>query len=202
MTRSTPLIAAMTLALSFAAPVSADEITDQMDTARTEYESGELRKAVQTLQFAIASIQEKINLELLKLLPEPLQGWQADDPQAQSAGMAAMFTGTNLTRRYFRDDGAEVEISIMADSPLMPMMTMMLSNPMMMQTNPDARIYNHKGQRGMIQHEKDSDQWEISLLVANKILIKVDGSGMKDQESAEGYLKAIDLDAVRKAFGG
>ena len=202
MNKSTPLIAAMALALSVAAPAGADDITDQLDTARTEYDSGDLRKAVQTLQFAVASIQEKINLDLLKLLPEPLDGWRADEPQAQSAGMAAMITGTSLTRRYFRDDGAEVEISIMADSPLMPMMTMMLSNPMMMQTNPNMRIYNHNGQRGMIQHEKNSDSWEISLLVANKILVKVDGSGLKDQESVEAYLNAIDMDAMTKAFGG
>jgi hypothetical protein len=203
-TSSAPLIAAMsmTLAMSLAAPASADEITDQLDAASAEYESGELRKAAQTLQFAIASIQEKINLELLKLLPEPLEGWRADDPQAQSAGMAAMITGTNLTRRYFRDDGAEVEIGIMADSPLMPMMTMMLSNPMMMQTNPDNRIYNHAGHRGMIEHAKDGDSWKLSLLVANKILVKIDGSGVSDQQSVEDYLKAIDLDAVQKAFGG
>jgi hypothetical protein len=192
----------MTLAMSLAAPAGADEITDQMDAAQKEYESGELRNAVQTLQFAAASIQERINLDLLKLLPEPQGGWQADDPQAQSAGMAAMIAGTNLTRRYYRDDGAEVDISIMADSPLMPMMTMMLSSPMMMQTNPGTRIYNHAGQRGMIQHEKDSGSWEISLLVANKILVKVDGSGLQDKEGVESYLKAIDLDAVRKAFGG
>lgn len=201
MTKSTALIAAMTLALSLATPAGADDITDQLDSARTEYDAGELRKAVQSLQFAVASIQEKINLDLLRLLPEPLEGWQADEPQAQSAGMAAMIAGTTLTRRYSRGDGAEVEISIMADSPLMPMMTMMLANPMMMQTNPGARIYNHKGQRGMIQHEKDSDRWEISLLVDNKILIKVDGSGLTDQEGVETYLKAIDMDAVQKAFG-
>ena len=49
---------------------------------------------MQTLQFAVAGIQEKINLALLELLPAPLEGWNADEPQAQSAGMAAMFTGT------------------------------------------------------------------------------------------------------------
>jgi hypothetical protein len=53
----------------------------------------------------------------------------------------------------------------------------------------------------MIEHEKDSDRWEISLLVANKILVKVNGSGLKDKTDAEAYLKAIDLDAVRQAFG-
>ncbi|MCG6860159.1 MAG: hypothetical protein LJE70_02560, partial [Chromatiaceae bacterium] len=169
--------------------------------ARAEYDAGELRKAVQSLQFAVAGIQEKLNLELLKLLPEPLAGWQADEPQAQSAGMAAMITGTNLSRRYFRDDGAEVNINIMADSPLLPMMSMMLSNPMMMQTNPDTKIYTYAGQRGTIKHEKDSGEWEVSLLVGNKVLVKIDGSGSQDKESVEAYLKAIDLDAVQKAFG-
>lgn len=201
MTKPASLIPAATLALLLGASAGADEITDQLDSARAQYDAGELRKAVQTLQFVVAGIQERINLDLLKLLPEPLAGWQADDPQAQSAGMAAVITGTNLSRRYFRDDGSAVEISIMADSPLIPMMTMMLSNPMMMQTNPNNKIYTHAGHRGMLEHEKDSRNWSISLLVANNILVKIDGEGLNDKQGVEAYLEAIDLNAVQKAFG-
>jgi len=53
----------------------------------------------------------------------------------------------------------------------------------------------------MIEHEKDSDRWEISLLVANKILIKVEGSGLKDQAGVDAYLKILNLGAIQKAFG-
>lgn len=200
--RCKPMIAALGLAAAFVAPASADEVTDQLNAARKAYESGELRSAVQTLQFAVASIQEKINLSLLELLPEPLEGWNADEPQAQSGGMAAMIAGTNLSRRYYRDDGAEVDISITADSPLLSMMTMMLSNPMLMQTDPGTRVYTHGGQRGMIKHEKDSDVWEISLMVGGKIMIQVTGRGIKDQEDVEAYLEAIDLAAIEKTFSG
>ena len=200
--RCKPLIAALGLAAAFATPALADEITDQLNTARKAYESGELRSAVQTLQFAVASIQEKINLSLLELLPEPLEGWNADEPQAQSGGMAAMIAGTNLSRRYYRDDGAEVDISITADSPLLSMMTMMLSNPMLMQTDPGTRVYTHGGQRGMIKHEKDSDVWEISLMIGGKIMIQVTGRGIKDQQDVEAYLEAIDLAAIEKTFSG
>lgn len=196
------MIAALGLTAALAAPALADEVTDQLNTARKAYESGELRSAVQTLQFAVASIQEKINLSLLELLPEPLEGWNADEPQAQSGGMAAMIAGTNLSRRYYRDDGAEVDISITADSPLLSMMTMMLSNPMLMQTDPGTRVYTHGGQRGMIKHEKDSDVWEISLMVGGKIMIQVTGRGIKDQQDAEAYLEAIDLAAIEKTFSG
>jgi hypothetical protein len=195
------LIHAIGFALAIVLPARADEITDQIDAARAEYSSGELRKAAQTLKLVITSIQEKMNLDLLTLLPEPLQGWRADKAQAESSGIAAMMTGTNLLRRYFRDDSTEeVEIGIMADSPLMPMMTMMLSSPMIMQANPDAKSYALSGWRGMIEHEEDSDSWEISLLVANKILVNVQSSGSKDANTVEAYLKAIDLAAIEKAF--
>ena len=49
MTKFPSQIAAITLVLLLAMPAGADEITDQLDTARAEYDSGELRKAVQTL---------------------------------------------------------------------------------------------------------------------------------------------------------
>jgi len=195
-------ITALALASTLSAPAAADDITDQLDAARKAYEGGEFRSAVQTLQFAVAGIQEKINLSLLKMLPEPLEGWQADEAQAQSGGMAAMIAGTNLSRHYYRDDGADMDISITADSPLLGMMTMMLSNPMLMQTDAGTRIYTHAGHRGMIKHEKDSNEWEISLMVGGKIMVQVTGRGLQDKKPVEDYLKAIDLAAVEKAFTG
>jgi len=197
-----PLAATLTLAATLCTPARADEITDQLDAARQSYDKGELRAAVQSLQYTIAGIQEKINASLLELLPEPLAGWTAEAPEAASAGMAAMIAGTTLTRHYQREDGAEVEISITGDSPFLSMMTMMLSNPMLMQADPSTRVYTHGGRRGMVKHEKDTEKWEISLMGNGNVLIQVTGTGMKDKADVEAYLKAIDLDAVEKAFAG
>jgi len=198
-TRYTPLIAAIILALAM--PAGADEITAQLDRARAEYDSGALRKAVRTLQSAVAGIHEQINRDLVKLLPEPWEGWQADEPQVRSTGMVTMLTGTNLSRRYSRTDGAEVEISITADSLLMPMMRMMLSNPMLLRMDPDTKLYTYAGQHGVIKHGEDSDRWEISLLMADKILVKVDGRGLEDKAGVVAYLEVLDFDAIRQAFG-
>ena len=196
------ILVALGLAAALSTGVRADEIGDQLEAGRKAYEQGELRGAVQALQFAVAGIQEKINLSLLDLLPAPLEGWRADEPQAQSAGMAAMLTGTNLSRHYYREDGADLDVSITADSPLLAMMTMVLSSPMLLQTDPSTRIYTHGGHRGMIKHEKDSHEWEISLMVGGKILVQVTGRGLEDQSAAEAYLKAIDIAAIEKALGG
>lgn len=202
MLRKAILVAAIALLPATGSPAWADEVTDQLDGARNAYQSGELRTAIQALQFAVAKIQEKINASLSQLLPKPLPGWTADEPETQSGGIAAMIAGTTLSRRYHRNDGAEVDVSITADSPLLPMMTMMLSSPMLLQSDPNTKLYTYDGQRGLIEHEKDSDRWEIKLMVGNKILVQVAASAVKSADPAKAYLKAIDLEALQKAFSG
>lgn len=199
----TPRIAlSLAAVLALPQPVLGDEVTDQLDEARKAYESGELRNAVDTLNFAIAKIQEQVTARLLRLLPEPLPGWQADAAQSESGGLAAMITGTNMSRRYYRPDGAEVSLSLTADSPLLPMLTMFLSSPFMMQADPATKPYSLKGQRGMLKHSPDSDGYEASLMVGNRILIQGRGLGLSDDTAVRQYLEALDLDAIQKAFGG
>lgn len=193
---------ALAVTLALAQPALGDEVTDQMDAARKAYASGELRTAVDTLNFAVAKIQEQITGRLLQLLPEPLPGWQADPAQSESAGIAAMITGTNLSRRYYRADGAEVSLSLMADSPLLPMLTMFMSSPFMMQADPGTKPYSLKGQRGLLKHSPDSTEYEASLMVGNRILVQGKGSGLTDEKAVQQYLEALDLDAIQKAFGG
>ena len=200
MTTPRDTLLALAAALSLSGAVMADDVTDQLESAKKAYESGELRTAVETLNFAIAKIQEQMTAGLLKLLPEPLAGWQADAGESQSGGMAAMITGTTLSRRYFREDGAEVTLSLMADSPMMPMLTMAMSMPFMMQANQDMKTYALKGNRGMLEHAADSDAYEITLMVGNRLVIQGKGSKLQDSKAVEQYLEALDLDAIQKAL--
>jgi hypothetical protein len=199
MTRYAPLAAALALALT-APSLQADEVTDELDAARKAYETGELRGAIQALNFATARIQEHINDQLLKLLPEPLAGWQADAAQSEAGGIAAMVAGNVMSRTYRREDGAEVELRLMADSPMMAMMAMMMQTPFLMQASKEMRVYTHRGYQGMIQHEERSDAWEISLMVGNRVMVQAKGRRIADQNPVVDYLNAIDLTAVQKAL--
>jgi hypothetical protein len=148
--RTQPLL--LVAALCLTGSIQADEVSDQIEAARKAYESGELRSAIETLNFAVNKIQEQMTANLVKLLPEPLPGWTADEPRSQAGGIAAVITGTTLTRSYRREDGAEITLRLMADSPLMPMLTMAMSMPFVMQNNPDMKTYSFKGYRGMLEH--------------------------------------------------
>nr|WP_043753926.1 hypothetical protein [Imhoffiella purpurea] len=200
MTKTGAAVLGLTAALGISGATLADEVTDQIEAARKSYEAGELRTAVETLNFAVTKIQEQMTASLLKLLPEPLEGWKADAPEAQSGGMAAMITGTTLSRRYYRDDQGEVSLDLMADSPMMPMLTMALSMPLMMQSNQDMKAYSLKGYRGMIEHAADSEDYEITLMVGNRLVVQGKGSHLKDSKPIEDYLNALDLDAIQAAL--
>lgn len=179
----------------------ADEVTEQIDAGRKAYDSGELRQAMQELQFAVAGIQQRLNERYVKLLPTPLAGWTAEEAESQGAGMTGMLVGTSVTRRYHKDSSGEgIEINLLADSPMLQAMMMMLSNPMLMQSDPGTKPYRHQGHSGFLKQDKASDTWELNLIVANRILVQISGHGLSDKEPLELYLKAMDLSAIEKAF--
>jgi len=181
--------------------VFADEVTEQINMGIQAYNDGELRQAAQELQYAVAQIQEMLNSSYTKLMPGPLAGWDAEEPEAQTSAMAMMGGGTQVSRQYRKIGSNEsVRIQLMADSPFLQAMSMMLSNPMLMQSDPSTKLYRQGRYRGMIKHQTNSDRWEISLLVANRILVQVSGEGLKSKAPAEAYVKALDLKAVEKAF--
>jgi len=191
----------LAIALSAAPILHADEVTDQVQVGVDAYEAGDLRKAVQELQYAIAQIQEMLNAQYIKLMPEPLAGWSAEEPQAQTAAMSMMGGGTQVSREYRnKDSGESVKIQVMADSPFIQAMSMMLANPMMTQSDPSTKLYRHKGHRGILKHRANSKQWEISLLIANRILVQVNGRGLTSKAALEAYLNTLDLAEVEKAF--
>lgn len=193
-------IPALAISLCFAGSLHADAISDEIAAGRKAYEAGELRTAIETLNFAVSKIQEQMAANLVKLLPEPLTGWTADKPESQAGGMAAMITGTTLSRRYERADGAEVTLSLMADSPLIPMLTMAMSMPFVMQNNPETQMYSFKGYRGMLEHAADSQEYELSLMVGNRLVIQGKGRRLTDSQPIEDYFKQLDLEAIQTAL--
>jgi hypothetical protein len=190
------------LTAAIGASADADQITDQIDAGRRAYEAGEARVAMQALQFAIAEIETQLRQQQLQLLPEPLPGWSAEDAVSESAGLAAMIAGTNLSRSYRNDTtGASVQVTVTADSPLLAMMGMMLSSPMLIQANPGSSPFLHGSYRGMIEQDEDGTT-QLSLMVGTRILVQIEGKGGADRETLEAYLQAMDLPKLEKALLG
>lgn len=180
--------AALAAILIFSGPLHADEISDTIQEALTAYQKGDLAHTKQTLDYASQLIASKNAENLIALLPEPLPGWSAEAGESQSAGMAMFGGGLQASRVYTKDDQT-VEMNFLGDSPLLAQFISIFANPAM------AGAMGKPLRLGTQMALEDKDG-EIKMVVANRFLVTISGSGSRDDKLA--YAKAIDLNALTK----
>ena len=177
------------LALGFAAALFstaalADDISDALNAAAQAYTAGNLSEAKRQADYASTLIAQK-NAEALKqFLPAPLDGWTAEDADTSSMP-TAMFGGGMTAQRKYKKDGKSVEVSIIADSPMMASIGAMLQNPQMVAMS-GGKMVKVGSQMAMM-----TQGGEIQFLVANRFYVTVSGSA--DEADKLAYANAIDL---------
>ena len=187
-----PALLALLMACSSAA--LADDVTDQIDEAVKAYEKEDYNTAITALDSASTLIRQKKGELVSKLLPEPLDGWEAGESKSSGAAAGMFGGGISAERRYTRkSEGSSeaVTISITTDSPLMQSMGMMFSNPMFMGQDNKLTVIN--GEKA-IANERDNS---LTSMVANKVLVKVDGDKNVTPEALKEYFNSIDFKAIK-----
>jgi hypothetical protein len=168
---------------------AADDILDAIDGARKSYQAGDMAGAKQSLDTASQLIAQKNAEAFSALLPAPLSGWKAEKAQATAVG-AAMFGGASAaTRSYTNSKDQTVEVSITGDSAMIMQFGPMLNNPAM--AGAMGKLVRVGDQRAVQTNDGD-----IMMLVANKILVHVQGSA--DAASKLAYAQAINIAKLSK----
>ncbi|MDM3871128.1 hypothetical protein QSV34_07125 [Porticoccus sp. W117] len=188
-----PLIAALLLA----SPAFADKVTEQIELGIEAYNDKDYQAAIDELQYAISQIQSKLDKDNAQLLPEPLEGWKAEDVEHNNAAMAMMGGGTHMSKRY-RKGRESVEISISANSPMVTGLGAMINNPMLLRSDPNAEPFRYQRNKGIKRKERNSV--EITLMLAGQILLQVKGQNLSDEAVLEEFLAAMDLKAIKLAL--
>ena len=183
----------------FNTSVYADDISDQITAGLEAYNEQDYKTALEELKFVTAQIQQLNQDEMQKLLPQPLEGWteKEGNNRDNQVAMSMMGGGTTMSKQFQRDR-ENVKVSVMANSPMMQMMTMMLKNPAMMAGQKDTKPYRYKKARGMIK--KDKYKTEISLVLAGQILVQVTGKKLKDDSVLKQYLEQLDFAKLKDAL--
>jgi hypothetical protein len=181
------LAVALTLAGS-AAAVAADDILDAMDQARKAYQSGDMATAKQSLDLASQLIGQKNAEGFAALLPEPLSGWKADKAETAAVG-AAMFGASSASRTYTNAKGDTVAVRITGDSALVTQFAPLLANPAM--AGVMGKIIKVGDQRAI-----QTKTGDVMMVVVNKFVINVDGSG--DGDSKLAYAQAVNVSKLSK----
>jgi hypothetical protein len=189
--KKTLQLALLSSALLTTAPLTADTIVDQMNEAIEAYKAKDYKGAMEELKFITAEIQKLDANENQKLLPEPLDGWSVEQSDNGSQAMVSMMGGGSTVEATYTKEEQSVRIQILANSPMIAMMSMSIANPALMSADPNTSPFRYKRNKGMKQ--KEGDSVEITLLIAGQIMLQLSGSNLKDEKTLEAYLDKIDL---------
>ena len=184
----TRAIGALALLGVLTMPAFADDITEAMDQARKAYQSGDLTNAKQSLDLASQLIGQKNAEAFATLLPNPLPGWQGEKAQTTAMGMAGLGASV-ASRTYQNAKGDNVEVQITGDSAMVSQIATFLNNPAL--AGAMGKLVRIGSQRGI----QDNDG-NVKMIVANKFLVSVEGSG--DAASKLAYAQAIDIAKLSK----
>lgn len=193
------MIGMMTLPMLLSSPLMADDITDQIKAGLEAYEEKDYKTASEELKFVTALLEKLNQEENQKLLPGPLEGWTLKENNNNDNQIAmSMFGGGSSMKSEYRRDKEKITIEVMANSPMMSVMSMMIKNPMMMAGQKNTKPYRYKKAKGM--KKVDGKTTEITLILVGQIMIKLTGKNLKDDAVLEEYLKQMDMNKLKEAL--
>ena len=178
---------AISILFTIACSAWGDDVIEAIEQATDLYESGQTQQAISQLEFAAQLIRQQRGSGLQAFLPEPLEGWSAEDANSSTSGIALFGGGTSVERSY-SDGSKNVTIRILTDSPMMQAFMMMFSNPAIASAQGGA-LKMIAGQRALVNPDG------ITIVLQNTYLIQVEGNASSEDYVA--YAGAIDFAGLR-----
>ena len=172
-------------------PATADEILDNLKEAIAAYEEGEIQETMEIVEYTRTLLSQKRSGTLEEVLPDPLSGWtrEESDGSDNAAAMAMMGGGTLVQARYRKDDGTQLDLQIMAESPMIAMMAAQLGNPAVLAQM--GKVKRIKRQKVLLN--KDGG---LQAMIDNRFFVQMEGSATHDDMLA--YFEAMDIKGMKE----
>lgn len=156
------------------------EVREAAKEAMELFEKGDLAGAAGQFDYAAQLIRQKKAGDLAGLLPPAPAGWTAEDVETEALGGAIMGGGVHASRLYLRGDD-QMELSVMADSPMVQGMAAMVQNPSLIAAS-GGKLEKVGSHRAAVKFEPEDKTGEATMIVDNRILVsvKTQGAGRDD----------------------
>ncbi len=167
--------------------------------ARSAYSAGDLDAARFALQQAINEVDLVIGKEIMKILPEKmgeLAFAQSDD--VLGAGNLG-FPGLHLSRSYGQSIAQKVELSIIADSPLLAGINAILAMPSFA-SDPNQKRVRIGGYRGLLQKSESGAgevNWDLQIPFGSSLL-SMNFRGIGDEKTVTDWAATVPIDKIAR----
>ncbi|HLY89710.1 MAG TPA: hypothetical protein VKQ27_12060 [Acetobacteraceae bacterium] len=185
------LVALMLLMIAAAPMAHADDVTDQINEALKAYQKHDTQTALAALDAAENLLRQARADTLKDLLPPVPAGWTADDAETTTVGVAMMGGGTTVSRTYHLE-AQQVEVQIMADSPMLQGLATLLGSPFAAAGGMKTVVI---GGRRMSYSENDNS---YMALIGDKVIVKVEGNKDTPDPTLKSFVGAIDFAGIEK----
>ena len=169
----------------------ADQISDDIDKAATAWRAHDSQGTLTALEAATTLLRQARADALKTLLPLPPPGWTADPAETSTVSAEMLGGGTSASRTYHNGE-QQVQVQITTDSPMMQKMAELISSPLAASAGVKSETIG--GQQVSYTNSDNS----FMTLVADKIIVKVDGNKATPEATVRSFVASLDFDAAKK----
>lgn len=196
---SLALVAAIPFAQKRASETKPADFASVLTSAQEAWKAERYGACMGELNKAIGLAMAQRTKVIVAALPAAPEGWtrEIEDVGEQmrgnafAAGLGAI-AGTQLTAHYRSGDGsASLDVSVNADSPMIPMLNMVLSNPAMRDKGTELIEY---GAHKALLTSSDGQPSQLQIVIAQKHYCQIDINGVGEDR----LFKLFDQAAVDK----
>jgi hypothetical protein len=183
-------------------PVSAafaQGVESNLKEARASYGKGDLDAARFALQEALNEVDIVIGNEIMKLLPTSMGNMPyAAEDDVVGAGTLG-YSGLFLNRNFGKGQPQTVELSIIADSPLLKGINTILALPVFA-ADPNQKRVRIGGYRGLLQKtESETGQVDWALQIPfGSSLLSLNFKGISDEKTVTDMAATIPIDQIAR----
>lgn len=181
---------------------SAIDVNQSIEEASSSFSSGDYKMSKTALRDAIWGIELEMGQNVLKSLPEKVQGLAvvADNDQVTSSGMG--FAGMLIERTYAGGDDMEFVVSVGNDAAILGIAHMMAAGDMFRQSteNPDQKQIRFQEHRAIIEYD-EYDGYSLTAPFGQTSMLVLKGINFSTEEEFMAAANQIDLNVIKQKLG-
>ncbi|MEO5582876.1 MAG: hypothetical protein ABIR66_09295 [Saprospiraceae bacterium] len=195
----------LTLSVFLSLTLSAQtEIEKSITEAQGYLKTKNYKDAQIALQQAISQIYEMLGKDLLTSLPVDLIDMKAniEEDVNNTGGMGMTGGGFTISRNYYQTINKEtnLRVNIVANSPMISSISMMINNPMLLGSNPDAgKSIKIGNRRSLFKPNTKEKSYELTVPLTNS-LVTINGYNIKDEATFLALVTKLDVEKIAKVL--
>ncbi len=191
---------AAALLITVSAPAFADKVTDAIGAGLKYYEEQRLAKAIGELGYAVGQISRRLAEIYEATMPPAPGGWKTQKARRQGVRGGIFSTGVIINKRYRQLDGrGSITAQLIVDNPMMQAFAAMFVNPQVAAASGFERTrVRGVSEEALIKYDPDNKRGEARLMLASRVFIKLNGSGLESEEVLKEMLQGWNYAEIKR----